>query len=252
MIQVTREQHTCPTEIQERLTRAGGTNQFGEPNFRCVWSGSRLGWIGGMWIEEGTEKFELRKVPKYLPPWDRWLIECYRPPEFYGSKWFWDFQTRVRNGFQTLPSLGPYPSRGDYELCEVLDMVCSQCLATYRAGSHNAVRDCIHRDFLPLSWRVVNMLSGMVRASREVKAQDEREAIARQIKREQDMEEAAVTEIMESAQSYQIPKSRQDYLDRFVVPTLEKKLARDLKKMNSLAPTIRARMQSGKAMALPN
>ncbi len=47
MIRVTRETHEAPAEIQERVARAGGWNIYGEANFRVVWGGSRLCWIGG-------------------------------------------------------------------------------------------------------------------------------------------------------------------------------------------------------------
>ena len=38
MIRVTRETHDAPTDIQARVGRAGGTNCYGEANFRVVWA----------------------------------------------------------------------------------------------------------------------------------------------------------------------------------------------------------------------
>jgi hypothetical protein len=72
-IRVTRETYATPAAIAERITRAGGTNRYGEPNFRVVWGGARLTWIGGRWTDRDAhgnvsrEAIELRQVPKYLP-----------------------------------------------------------------------------------------------------------------------------------------------------------------------------------------
>ena len=93
-IRVTRETHHTPAAIAERITRAGGSNRYGEPNFRVVWGGARLTWIGGRWTDRDAhgnvsrEAIELRQVPKYLPV-DRWHIERWMPPEFYGSPDQW-------------------------------------------------------------------------------------------------------------------------------------------------------------------
>ena len=126
MIQVLRETHEVPEEIQGRIERAGGCNRYGEPNFRVVWGGSRLAWIGGRWCdrdESGNlirETIELRRVPKYLPG-DRWHIERWAPPESYGSPATWYAQTvESEDGFR-VPALGPFPQRGEYEHCFTLE-----------------------------------------------------------------------------------------------------------------------------------
>lgn len=125
MIRVTRETHDPPASLCERLIHAGGTNRLGEPNFRVVWGGSRLGWIGGRWVDRDAngnvlrEAIELRQVPKYTPT-DRWHIERWTPPEDYGSPQEWYARTvEVEDGVR-VPALGPYPSRGEYEHCFTL------------------------------------------------------------------------------------------------------------------------------------
>jgi len=125
VIRVIRETHEAPAVVQERVTRAGGVNRYGEPNFRVVWGGSRLAWIGGRWTDRDAhgnvtrETVELRRVPKYLPL-DRWHLERWLPPEAYGSPDEW-YETTVEteNGIR-IPALGPYPSRGEYEHCFTL------------------------------------------------------------------------------------------------------------------------------------
>src|SRR5690348_4828466 len=98
MIQIIRETHRAPASIARRITLAGGTNRLGEPNFRVVWGGSRLTWIGGRWTDRDAhgnairEAIELRQVPKYAPL-ERWHIERWTPPESYGSPVVWYAQT---------------------------------------------------------------------------------------------------------------------------------------------------------------
>jgi hypothetical protein len=125
MIQVLREIHDAPAAIQERVARAGGANRFGEPNFRVVWGGARLAWIGGRWTDRDAngsvlrEAIELRRVPKYIPE-NRWHIERWMPPESYGSPDDWRAQTtEVEDGIR-VAALGPYPARGEYEHCFTL------------------------------------------------------------------------------------------------------------------------------------
>ena len=139
MIRVTRETHEAPPEILERMKRAGGVNCFGEANFRVVWGGSRLTWIGGRWTdrdEHGNilrETIETRRVPKYLPV-DRWHIERWAPPESYGSPEEWLAQTtEVEDGIR-IAALGPYPARGEYEHCFTLESASGRIHSTHAGG----------------------------------------------------------------------------------------------------------------------
>jgi hypothetical protein len=122
MIQVIRETHRTPRCVDEALCLAGSCNRFGEPNYRAVWGWSRLDWIGGKWEDrnaDGTllrEVVELRLEPKYLPH-NRWYIERWLPPESYGSPEQWHAETLETQDGRSIPALGPYPSRGEYEHC---------------------------------------------------------------------------------------------------------------------------------------
>lgn len=125
MIRVLRETHEAPSSLQLQLAVAGGLNRFGESNFRAVWGWSRLTWIGGKWTDMDAhgnvtrELVELRQVPKYFP-FERWHIERWVPPESYGSPRRWYAQTIERESGISIPALGPYPRRGDYEYCFTL------------------------------------------------------------------------------------------------------------------------------------
>ncbi len=126
MIRVIRETHETPAAVSERIARAGGTNRYGEPNFRVVWGGSRLAWIGGRWTDRDAhgnvirEAIELRQEPKYIPA-DRWHIEKWMPPEAYGTPEEWYARTIETEDGICVPALGAYPSRGEYEHCFTLE-----------------------------------------------------------------------------------------------------------------------------------
>jgi hypothetical protein len=170
VIRVLRETHTAPASLRLRLARAGGLNHYGEPNFRVVWGWSRLTWIGGKWTDTDAhgnvtrEVVELREAPKYFP-FDRWHVERWMPPETYGSPQQWYAQTIEREDGISIPALGPYPRRGEYEHCftlqgprgEFVSLSPSACESIVRAvefarvqprGAHHAalIRRETHRE----------------------------------------------------------------------------------------------------------
>ena len=170
MIRVTRETHEAPTAICERIARAGGLNRYGEANFRVVWGGSRLAWIGGRWVDRDAhgnvirEVVELRQEPKYIPA-ERWHVERWTPPEAYGSPEEWFARTVETEDGIRIPALGPYPSRGEYEHCFTLE------------GPRG--------EFLPLSAAACDWIVRAVAWSRRQARGDGRQAIAaREARRE--------------------------------------------------------------------
>jgi hypothetical protein len=125
LIHVLRETHEPPKDIAEILRVGGGVNPYGEPNYRVVWGQSRMDWIGGKWQDfddNGNllrEAIEVRYVPKYCV--NRWIIERWVPAETYGPPALWEMQTFETVDGRIVPALGPYPSRGDYELVFTLE-----------------------------------------------------------------------------------------------------------------------------------
>jgi hypothetical protein len=145
MIRITRETHETPEHVRDRVARAGGQNRFGEPNFRVVWGGSRLSWMGGRWTDRDAqgnvirEAIEMREEPKYIPL-ERWHIERWMPPESYGSREDWLARTvEVEDGIR-LAALGPYPSRGEYEHCFTLQTAGGEFMALSPAACDWIVR----------------------------------------------------------------------------------------------------------------
>lgn len=177
MIRVTRETHEAPASVCERVARAGGLNRFGEANFRVVWGGSRLAWIGGRWVDRDAhgnvirEAIELRQEPKYVPV-ERWHMERWMPPESYGSPEEWFARTvEIEDGIR-IAALGPYPSRGEYEHCFTLE----------GAGG----------EFLPLNCAVCDWIVRAVEWSRRQTGRDGRQAIpAREERRDRDWDRDA-------------------------------------------------------------
>ncbi len=113
--------YDIPKSLETRLIAAGGLNRFGEPNFRVVWGQSRLTWMGGEWVIQDANGNDIghvteeRQVPKYFPA-SRYYLEKWMPPEHYGSPESWaEYQIETVDGIR-IPNLGPYPSRGEYEL----------------------------------------------------------------------------------------------------------------------------------------
>src|ERR1700689_3420538 len=112
MVTVNRETHDAPADVARALALAGGSNRFGEPNYRAVWGWSRLDWIGGKWEDRDAsgslvrDGGGLRGEPKNLPR-NRWHIERWMPPESYGSPEQWHAETREFENGRNIPALGP-------------------------------------------------------------------------------------------------------------------------------------------------
>jgi hypothetical protein len=170
MISVLRENYFAPACVVRELALAGGYNRFGEANYRAVWGWSRLDWIGGKWEDRDSagalvrEVVEVRREPKYTPH-DRWHIERWVPPESYGSPEQWHAQTlEIANG-RSIPALGPYPSRGDYEHCFTLE------------GPRG--------EFVQLTPAAARHIARAIEASRGVVRSKGKEALADRVRREE-------------------------------------------------------------------
>lgn len=189
------EHHACPEFIQARLTAAGGINRFGEPRFRLVWGYDRIVPITGQWEEweesqifdpfskAGSRKqirlkssvIETRKVPKYLPG-NCWHLECWRPPEEYGTPESWRKAGEEVIGGVTVDTAGEFPSMGDWELVMPLTVD-----GTYRGEP------------IPLSPGYVTMVVDLIRRSKEDYTMSQRKAAIEQEAARKDMEFTRVT-----------------------------------------------------------
>ena len=174
MIRVVRETHDTPASVERRLILAGGLNTFGLPNYRACWGWNRLTWIGGKWEDRDAagnlvrEVVQLRQVPKYVPH-DRWHIERWVPPEVYGTPAQWYERTLEVEGGYSIPALGPYPARGEYEHCFTLQ------------GPRG--------EFIQLTPTVAEQVARLIEASRKISPRESRRALdERETRQERDYE----------------------------------------------------------------
>lgn len=111
-----------------------GTNQANEPIYRVIWAESRLHLVGGRWKDRdsampndaevmlhGKDRSIVREVDEYrwvarYPGLKKWILEKWLPAfEYAGSPERWELDTK--DPVTGLLQLGPYPARGEYEMC---------------------------------------------------------------------------------------------------------------------------------------
>lgn len=128
-----------PRWVRRAITTAGGRNSYNEPNYRVVWSNTRLTTVGGKWdvyLVDGIETpvpygqptagvflrtvVGYQELPKYWSYPNRWIIEKWLPPEAYGGLQAWWLQTAEQIDGQFIATEGPFPERGDYEFSSVI------------------------------------------------------------------------------------------------------------------------------------
>jgi len=187
---VLRETHETPENVSRRLMVAGGTNRFGEANYRAVWGWNRLAWIGGKWEDKDEsgalirEVVQLRLEPKY-PAVNRWHVERWVAPEAYGPPQMWYAHTLEIEGRKNIPALGPYPVRGEYEHCFTLQ------------GQGG--------EFVQLTQAIAEHVARAIEVSRGVRKASSRAALyAREAKAEADYENWAI-DSMESPAFHGVP-----------------------------------------------
>jgi len=105
------ERLRCPKHYQDRITKAGGLNRFGGPNFRLAWG--------------QTETIRVAQPGGYrdlLVAFNRpcWILQRWVPPESYGTPEIY-FATNydIETGRQFL---GDYPWKGRYETLLMLQV----------------------------------------------------------------------------------------------------------------------------------
>jgi hypothetical protein len=100
----------CPQWFQDELTRIGGTNNYGEPIFKLVWSPTERTIVGGRW-NTGFEGY--REVPA-IPGHPCWALIVWEPRELTGHPELWDYESLdMETG---LSQIGGYPKYGHYRL----------------------------------------------------------------------------------------------------------------------------------------
>ena len=88
-----------------------GTNPYGDNLYRIVFAPSRRHLVCGEWPDGSNQA---QYVKKYPAVGEQWIMERWLRAEDYAkcTKEFWDREMLI---------LGPWPERGEYELCHVFE-----------------------------------------------------------------------------------------------------------------------------------
>lgn len=129
--------------VQDALTKAGGKNFYGRPNYRFAWSADET-----YPVSNGKEYEQFRIVAE-----DCWLLMKWESPEFWGTQEEWELTNWEPSGLFTA---GPFPRQGRYRVIRTLKKaVVKEGVLTYEHPEPTlAFVDQIFpllRDFLDLS-----------------------------------------------------------------------------------------------------
>ena len=105
---------TCPPQFQAELTRIGGTNQYGDPIFKLVWSQNERMTIGGKWEKTGFVGY--KQVPA-VPGEPCWALMVWEPAEVAGGS-YEAWQRDFRDEETGLLQCGGYPKYGAYRVLQ--------------------------------------------------------------------------------------------------------------------------------------
>ncbi len=99
------EAPTKPDFFDDALIRIGGKNPFGETMLRVDWG----------WDCRTFRKGDPEALAYPGPFLDRWILQRWYAPEFFGSKRHWEeFRYMKVTGGAPVDLLGEFPSRGRY------------------------------------------------------------------------------------------------------------------------------------------
>ena len=157
-----------PAHFQQRLTRAGGLNRYGLPNFRLAWAQTETIRQGGRWEADGEWFTGYRDVllGDGLPHWMllQWADagKCIEmpllPPESDGA-WYEANKCPITG----LSLLGGYPYGGHYQIA-------LQLRAKW-VTKNSKGEPSMHIHAFPLSRQIIDMMVPIIKASREISVQ---------------------------------------------------------------------------------
>jgi len=133
------EKRYAAQEYVDHINRIGGTNRYGEPNFKIVWGQNDTDLVYGV---DANGKRGQHIILKHdgIPAW---FIDCWKPPEiispelWYAITWDWDADA---------PGIGMYPERGMY------------VPAPFNLFVRRVVGDEMFIDAMPLTHWIIDLL----------------------------------------------------------------------------------------------
>lgn len=104
----------CPAWFNDELERVGGTNRYGEPLFKMVWSEDVRSIIGGK-FSDGFVGYRNARMMGKDPCW---VLMIWEGPEVFGDPDFWDMD--YRDLVTGLLDCGSFPKHGRYRVLKQL------------------------------------------------------------------------------------------------------------------------------------
>lgn len=190
------ERLQCPQHFQARLTRAGGLNRYGLPNFKLAWAQTETTRQGGRWEVDGEWFTGYRDclLGDGLPHWMllQWAdagksaAMPHLPAESDGA-WY----EANRCPATGLSLLGGYPYRGSYQIALPLRAKWFE-----KDARGNSI---LRLHAFPLSTEIIDMMVPIIKATREVSIQAKLKAMDDDREREQDEYAKTVEDIYQDA-----------------------------------------------------
>ncbi len=182
-----------PDRLRKRITELGGLTPDGtKPLFRVVRGSDEFIWIGGRikkFDEHGNqtgEEIGTEKRPKYPNALNRYVLEMWRPPEYFGTPESWEEMFTEWIDGHRVETMGPFPANGDYDCLLVIERV-------HMDKKGNVTK----REFAPLTDTLCEALVQVAKLNRELPEQIKRTAISERHEREEKAKEERLIERIE-------------------------------------------------------
>jgi hypothetical protein len=159
------ERLKCPQHFQDRLTRTGGRNRYGQPFFRLAWAQTETTRQGGQWEADGEWYTGYRDVllGDGLPHWMllQWADagKSIQMPTLHpeGDGAWYEANRCPKTG---LSLLGGYPYQGSYQIALPLRA------KWFEKTPQGAPILRLHA--FPLSTQIIDMMVPIIKATREI------------------------------------------------------------------------------------
>jgi hypothetical protein len=175
------ERLRCPRQYQEHITRIGGRNRYGKPNFIIVWGQTHTQIIYGQMQGRGRGAHTILQFGG-IPAWH---VMEWKPPETFGTPFQWYSMTWDAEA--DLHALGEYPWHGLYIPCSFnlyVKRIHGGGLRYDNDGNVVELPTRLEIDAMPLNFYILDMLIPNVRKALEMTHTQKKLAIETQMERD--------------------------------------------------------------------
>lgn len=210
----------APAWFNSTLERIGGTNRYGEPIFKLVWSTEPRMIVGGR-FPDGFVGYRWKPA---VPGDPCWALMIWESPESHGDPLEWEWQYRQPD--TGLLEVGSFPQRGRYRLLkqflhrqvvqkEIWKMVYMHKLRKQVRILIQPQRVVTHT--LEPCGLILDLLVPMLKAWRELSYQQKLEAVEERKQREEKERDRIVKDAMRDSRvkrSWQLVQKRAEQIDK--------------------------------------